>query len=58
MIDAPYITQTVAQPISFIRLMVPCEEIRNVMVPGRQELMDVVAAEGIVPAGPWFTHNL
>jgi effector-binding domain-containing protein len=28
------------------------------MGPGIKELMDVVKAQGVGPAGPWFTHHL
>ena len=58
MIDTPQITQTVAQPTAIIHLTVPRDEIRNVMGPGISELMAAIAAQGIAPAGPWFTHHL
>ena len=28
------------------------------MSPGYRELMAALAAQGIAPAGPWFTHHL
>lgn len=58
MLDKPQIVQTAAQPTAVIRLTIPREEIRNVMGPGYRELMTAVAAQGIAPAGPWFTHHL
>jgi effector-binding domain-containing protein len=58
MIDVPQIARTAARPIAVIHLTVPREEIRNVMGPGLRELMAAVAAQGIAPAGPWFTHHL
>jgi len=58
MLDKPQIVQTTAQPTAIIRLTIPREEIRNVMGPGHRELMAAVAAQGIAPAGPWFTHHL
>jgi effector-binding domain-containing protein len=58
MLDRPRIAQTTAQPTAVIRLTVPRQEIRTVMGPGYRELMDAVAAQGIAPAGPWFTHHL
>jgi effector-binding domain-containing protein len=58
MLDKPEIAQTAAQPTAIIRLTIPREEIRNVMGPGHRELMAAVAAQGIAPAGPWFTHHL
>lgn len=58
MIDAPQIVQTDAQPAAVIRLTIPRAEIRNVMGPGMGELMAAVAAQGIAPAGPVFSHHL
>jgi effector-binding domain-containing protein len=58
MIDTPQLTQTAAQLTAIIRLTIPREEIRNVMGPGIGELMATVAAQGIAPAGPWFSHHL
>ena len=58
MIDTPQITQTAAQLTAIIPLTIPREEIRNVMGPGLGELMGALVAQGIAPAGPWFTHHL
>lgn len=58
MIDTPQITQTADQLTAVIRLTIPKEEMRTVMGPGITELMSTVAAQGIGPAGPWFTHHL
>jgi effector-binding domain-containing protein len=58
MLDTPQITRTAAQLTAIIRLTIPREEIRNVMGPGIGELMAAIAAQGIAPAGPWFTHHL
>lgn len=58
MLDTPHITQTTAQHTAIIHLTIPREEIRNVMGPGLGELMSTVAAQGITPTGPWFTHHL
>jgi len=58
MIDTPHITQTTAQLTAVIRLTIPRSEIRSVMGPGIGELMTAVKAQGIGPAGPWFTHHL
>jgi effector-binding domain-containing protein len=58
MLDTPQITQTAAQLTAVIHLTVPREEIQNVMGPGINEVMAAVAAQGIGPAGPWFTHHL
>lgn len=58
MIDAPHIIQTSAQLTAIIPVTVSCDEIQNVMGPSLQELMSTLAAQGMTPAGPWFTHHL
>jgi effector-binding domain-containing protein len=58
MLDTPQITQTSAQQTAIIRLTVPRTEMQKVMGPGIKELMATVAAQGVGPAGPWFTHHL
>ena len=58
MIDTPRITRTDAQPTAMIHLTVAREEMRHVMGPGIGEVMAAVAAQGVGPAGPWFTHHL
>ena len=40
-----------------IHITVPREKIREAMGPGYQELMDTLKAQGVTPAGPWFTHH-
>jgi len=57
MIDTPQITQTSDQQIASIRVTVPRAQIQEVMGPGFEELMSTVAAQGIAPTGPWFTHH-
>lgn len=58
MIDTPQVIQTAVQRTAVIRLTIPPTEMRTVMGPGIGELMAVVAAQGIGPAGPWFVHHL
>src|SRR5207247_1613712 len=58
MLDKPQIVQIDAQQTAFIHLTVPRAEIRNVMGPGLAEVRAALAAQGIAPAGPWFTHHL
>ena len=57
-IETPQIVQTTAQPTAMIRFTIPRSAIQHVMGPGYQELMDTIAAQGIAPAGAWFTHHL
>jgi effector-binding domain-containing protein len=58
MIDKPMIVRTVTQPAAVIHVTVAKDKIREVMGPGLKELRDTLAAQGIEPTGPWFTHHL
>ena len=57
MIETPQITETAEQLTAFIPLMVPRAEIQTVMGPAIHEVLAAIAAQGIPPAGPWFTHH-
>jgi len=58
MLEQPVIVQTDTQLTAIIRLTIPREEIQQVMGPGIAELLAAVAAQGIAPAGPIFSHHL
>ena len=58
MIDTPTIQVTARQSTAIIHVTIPREQIRAVMGPGYRELLDALRAQGIVPAGPWFTRHL
>ena len=58
MLDTPHVTQTATRLTAVIHLTIPREEIESVMGPGISELMATIAAQGITPTGPWFTHHL
>jgi hypothetical protein len=58
MLDKPTVTETKTQPTAVIHLTIPKDQIQNVMGPGLNELMSTIAAQGIKPTGPWFTHHL
>lgn len=58
MITTPEIIQTAAQLAATIPITVPREEIQNVMGPAVHELYETISAQGVAPAGPWFTHHL
>jgi effector-binding domain-containing protein len=58
MIDTPQVVRTLAQATAIIRLTIRRHEMRNVMGPGLEELKATLGAQGIVPAGHWFTHHL
>lgn len=57
MIDTPQIITTAVQQAAVIHLVIPRSEIRHVMGPGLKELYSTLAAQGIKPAGPWFSHH-
>jgi effector-binding domain-containing protein len=57
MIDTPAITTTAEQPTAVIHLSIPRSEIQKVMGPAHQELFSTLAAQGVTPAGPWFSHH-
>lgn len=57
-LDRPQIVQTAAQKTAVIHLITPRDTIRAVMGDAYNELMAVIARQGVSPAGPWFTHHL
>lgn len=57
MLDNLEITRTEARPAAVIHITIPREKIREVMGPGYQELMSTLSAQGVKPAGPWFSHH-
>jgi len=57
MIDPPHITETAAQQAAVIHLTIPRSEIQQVMGPAIGEVMSALAAQGIAPAGPVFSHH-
>ena len=57
MIDTPAITTTREQPTAIIHLTIPRAEIKTAMGPAHQELFSTLAAQGVAPAGPWFSHH-
>ncbi len=58
MIETPHIAQTEYQETAIIRLTIPKAEIQTVMGPGIMELMAAVGAQGIGPAGVWYSRHL
>lgn len=57
MLDKPQIVQTEVQQTAVIRLTILRAEIRSVMGPAIAEVMGAIAAQGITPAGPVFSHH-
>ena len=58
MIETPQIVHIVAQTTAVIRFTIPRADIQKVMAPGIGELMEALAAQGVGPAGPLFSHHL
>jgi effector-binding domain-containing protein len=57
MLDAPRILRTDAHHAAVIRFTIPRAEMSSVMGPGIAEVMATVAAQGLAPSGPVFTHH-
>jgi effector-binding domain-containing protein len=57
MIDPPQIAESPATHAAVIHLTIPRAEIVHVMGPGIGEIMATLAAQGITPAGPIFSHH-
>jgi len=58
MIDEPRIVTTEPQRAAVIHLTIPRNRIQEEMGPGHNELMSALQAQGVAPAGPWFTRHL
>jgi effector-binding domain-containing protein len=56
-IETPQVVVTEPVDYAALHLVVPREEIRERMGPGIREVYAAVAAQGIAPAGVWFTHH-
>lgn len=58
LIETPQVLQVAPTPYACVALTVSRDKIQHVMGPGLREVHTVLAAQGIAPAGPWFTHHL
>ncbi len=57
MLETPEVRELPRRLCAYIPVRVPRADIRSVMGPGIQEVMQTLAAQGIPPAGAWFTHH-
>lgn len=57
MLDKPQIVQSDSQQAAVIRFTIPRAEIHQVMGPAFGELFSTLTAQGITPAGPFFSHH-
>ena len=58
MIENPRIQRTTPQRYAALHLVIPKHAIQREMGPGLREVQAALAAQGVPPAGPWFTHHL
>ena len=58
MIDTPKIVRTEARLAAVIHIAVPRAEMMRAFGPAVAELLAVVSAQGVGPAGPVFAHHL
>lgn len=57
MLDAPQIVQSEAMHTAVIRFNIPRADIQKVMGPAIGEVFATVAAQGLSPIGPVFSHH-
>lgn len=57
MLEAPALVSTPARRFAGLCLDIPKPEIQARMGPGLASVRAVLAAQGVAPAGPWFTHH-
>ena len=58
MIEPPVLTDSPARQAAVIHLTIPRDEIQHAMGPAIGEVMAALEAQGIAPAGAWYTHHL
>lgn len=58
MISEPEIVHSPAQLVAYVHVTVPRAEVMPAMQEGLAELGEVLRAQNVAPAGPWFTHHL
>src|SRR5207247_2369615 len=58
MLEQLQILDTQARLTAVIHLTIPRAEIRTAMGPAMGEVQAAVAAQGVTPAGPMFSHHL
>jgi effector-binding domain-containing protein len=56
-LETPQITQTTAQPIATIHLVIPRAEMMHAFGPAVQELLAALSSQGMRPIGSAFAHH-
>jgi effector-binding domain-containing protein len=57
MIDTPRISKSTAQPAAVIHLAIPREKMRTEFGPALEEILTILSAQFVEPAGPAFAHH-
>ena len=57
MIETPTTTDTLLCHTAILPLTVTLADMQHMVGPGIREVLDTVAAQGLTPTGPWFTHH-
>jgi effector-binding domain-containing protein len=57
MITTPEVTTTTEQPAATIHLVIPGRDMPKHMDPAIQEILKVLADQGLQPAGPMFSYH-
>lgn len=57
MIETPTVTHSPERLTACLPLVVNCNEIKTAMGPAIGEVYAALRAQGVTPAGPWFTHH-
>jgi effector-binding domain-containing protein len=58
MLDTPEITQTRFHHAAVVHLTIPRDQIGSAMGPAIEEVTAAIAAQGVAPEGPFFSHHL
>ena len=58
MLDTPEITQTKLHHTAVVHLTIPRAQIGSAMGPAMDEVTATIAAQGVAPEGPFFSHHL
>jgi effector-binding domain-containing protein len=58
MIEPPEVIEHEGQPAAVIHLQIPRDRINTEMAPAINEVLAVLAEQGVSPAGPLFAHHL
>lgn len=58
MISTPEVVESAAQLVAYVHVTVSRAGMQAALHAGLKELSEVLSAQKIAPAGPWFTHHI